>query len=426
MKFDKKTIISTILTLFILILITILIKVSIDEWKKSKQEGLQYYGDETKTLEAPLPYKTIMENIKYPDPNDPIYDIGNETYNNLLFNKNDKSMHFSDEQIMKDMKHFNNASNILLEHYLNNNVPDEVTKQLQDYDSDVGFISEDISISGPDYLNNNPKNIHRTMTYLYRPSEDKNQIKVKDGICLDASERNQNGGKVHMWNCDANNKNQQWSYNPSTMQIKVTDGLCLDASERERNEAVTLTNAIRQITTLSKTREKVHMWNCDVNNKNQQWNYDPSTMQIKSKDGICLDASERNKNGGNVHMYNCDVNNQNQQWLITGDPSANNGLYLSSDVTEVDGELEEDNIYNYDYTYNISGTALNYTDVYDQLTKYNESSFNTIVSMTKPGKYSSHYFESNYGDISGNVTKDFKHFYSAAHTLAGHGLFNKR
>ena len=232
MKFDKKTIISTIRTLFILILITILIKVSIDEWKKSKQEGLQYYGDETKTLEAPLPYKTIMENIKYPDPNDPIYDIGNETYNNLLFNKNDKSMHFSDEQIMKDMKHFNNASNILLEHYLNNNVPDEVTKQLQDYDSDVGFISEDISISGPDYLNNNPKNIHRTMTYLYRPSEDKNQIKVKDGICLDASERNQNGGKVHMWNCDANNKNQQWSYNPSTMQIKVTDGLCLDASER--------------------------------------------------------------------------------------------------------------------------------------------------------------------------------------------------
>ena len=149
-------------------------------------------------------------------------------------------------------------------------------------------------------------------------------------------------------------------------------------------------------------------------------------MQIKSKDGICLDASERNTNGGKVHMWDCDVNNQNQQWLITGDPSANNGLYLSSDVTDVSGVREEDNIYNYDYTYNISGTALNYTDVYDQLTKYNESSFDNIVSMTKPGKYSSHYFESNYGDLSGNVTKDFKHFYSAAHTLAGHGLFNKR
>jgi len=376
--------------------------VSIDEWKKSKQEGLQYYGDETKTLEAPLPYKTIMENIKYPDTNDPIYDIGNETYNNLLFNKNDKSMHFSDEQIMKDMKHFNNASNILLEHYLNDNVPDEVTKKLQDYDSAVGFISEDISISGPDYLNNNPKNIHRTMTYLYRPSEHKNQIKVKGGICLDASQRNRKDGEVHMRNCDANNKNQQWSYNPSTMQIKATDGICLDANKRNT------------------MGEEVHMRNCDVNNKNQQWNYDPSTMQIKSKDGICLDA------GGDVRMYDCNINNINQQWLITGDPSANNGLYLSSDVTEVDTVLEEDNIYNYDYTYNISGTALNYTDVYDQLTKYNESSFDNIVSMTKPGKYSSHYFESNYGDLSGNVTKDFKHFYSAAHTLAGHGLFNKR
>lgn len=404
MKFDKKTIISTILTLFILALITILIKVSIDEWKKSKQEGLQYYGDETKTLEAPLPYKTIMENIKYPDTNDPIYDIGNETYNNLLFNKNDKSMHFSDEQIMKDMKHFNNASNILLEHYLNNNVPDNVTKNLQHYESSTGFKDEDLSITGPDYLNNNSKVIDREMTYLYRPSDDKNQIKVKDGICLDASQRNTRGGKVHMINCNHANKNQQWSYNPSTMQIKATDGLCLDASQRNRNGG------------------KVHMWNCNANNKNQQWDYDPSTMQIKSKDGICLDASQRNTNGGKVHMYNCDVNNQNQQWLITGDPSANNGLYLSSDVTEVDNVLEEDNIYNYD----LSGTTLKYEDVYDQLTKYNKSSFNNIVSMNKPGKYSSHYFESNYGDLSDKVTKDFKHFYSTAHTLAGHGLFNKR
>ena len=408
MKFDKKTIISTILTLIILILITILIKVSIDEWTKSKQEGLQYYGDETKTLEAPLPYKTIMENIKYPDTNDPIYDIGNETYNNLLFNKNDKSMHFSDEQIMKDMKHFNNASNILLEHYLNNNVPDNVTKRLQDYDTPTGFIHEDLSITGPDYLKNNSKKIDREMTYLYRPSEHKNQIKVKDGICLDASQRNTRGGIVHMINCDHANKNQQWSYNPSTMQIKATDGLCLDASQRNTRGG------------------KVHMWYCDVNNKNQQWNYDPSTMQIKSKDGICLDASQRNTNGGKVHMWYCDVNNKNQQWLITGDPSENNGLYLSSDVTEVDNVLEEDNIYNYDYNYEISGTDLNYTDVYDQLTKYNESSFNNIVSMTKPGKHSSHYFESNYGDLSDKVTKDFKYFYSTAHTLAGHGLFNKR
>ena len=403
MKFDKKSIVSLALTLFILVLITIIVKLAIDEWKRSKQEGLQYYGDERDSLQAPLPYKTIMENIKYPDTNSPIYDIGNEIHNSNLFNKTDKSMHFSDEQIMKDLKHFNNSSNLLLEHYLNNNVPDSVTKKLQDYDSDTGFIDETTPNVSPSYLHDNSSYIHKIKTYLYSLSDDKNQIKAEHGICLDASERNKRGGKVHMWSCDTNNKNQQWSYNPSTKQIKVTDGLCLDASERNKRGG------------------KVHMWSCDVNNKNQQWDYDPSTMQIKVTDGLCLDASERDTVGGNVHMWDCDDNNYNQQWIITGDPSANNGLYLSSDITEVDGVQEKDNIYNYNY--DLSG--LDYNDVYGELTKYEDSSFNNIVSMTKPGKYSSYYFESNYGDLSENVTKDFKHFYSTSNTLAGHNLFNK-
>jgi hypothetical protein len=54
MKFDKKSIVSLALTLFILGLITIIVKLAIDEWKRSKQEGLQYYGDERDSLQAPL------------------------------------------------------------------------------------------------------------------------------------------------------------------------------------------------------------------------------------------------------------------------------------------------------------------------------------------------------------------------------------
>ena len=302
MKFDKKTIISIILTLFIIVLISILIKVSIDEWSKSKQEGLQYYGDETKTLEAPLPYKTIMENIKYPDTNDPIYDIGNETYNNLLFNKNDKSMHFSDEQIMKDMKHFNNASNILLEHYLNNNVPSTTVIQIQDLDVSGGTDSvlDESDISENDYHNN----------ILFR------------------TESVVNNRPSYLYDLD--------------------------------NRTI--------------THKKTYIYR-------KSDDYDP-----------------------------------------TGTTPPSNGMYMLKRVTDVSGVREEDNIYNYD----LSGTTLKYTDVYDQLTKYNDSSFNNIVSMTKPGKHSSHYFESNYGDLSDNVTKDFKYFYSTAHTLAGHGLFNKR
>ena len=122
-------------------------------------------------------------------------------------------------------------------------------------------------------------------------------IRSKEGRCLDASQRNKKGGKVHMWNCDTNNKNQDWVYTASTGQIKSKDGKCLDASQRNKKGG------------------KVHMWNCDTNNKNQQWSYETSGV-VKSKDGKCLDASQRNKNGGKVHMWDCSSSNKNQQWVV--------------------------------------------------------------------------------------------------------------
>ena len=81
-----------------------------------------------------------------------------------------------------------------------------------------------------------------------------------------------NGGKVHMWACDTGNANQQWNYNPTTGQIKNLHGICLDASQRGANGG------------------KVHMWACGTGNANQQWNYNPTTGQIKNRHGICLDA----------------------------------------------------------------------------------------------------------------------------------------
>jgi len=307
MKFDKKTIISTVTTFCLLLFILFLVKICINEWQEEAQEGLQYYGDETTATDAPLPYKSIMQNIKYPITNTetgeyPIYDIGNKTHNSNLFNKEDKSMHFSDEQIMKDMKYFNNASNLLLEHYLNNNVPDSVTLNVQDkngntpskeiidqtdisisdYYDNIGFTTKETKLTQPSYLyDDSKKKIEKEKTYLYRLSED----------------------------------------------------------------------------------------------------YDPYGSQPPT-----------------------------------------NGMYLLKDSTIVNGVIEKDNIYNYDYS--LSG--LLHTDVYDQLTSYDKSSFDSVVSMIKPGKYSSHYFESNYGDISDNVTKDFKYFYSTSPTMSGYGLFNKR
>jgi hypothetical protein len=404
MKFDKKTILSALITICLLLLITILIRFCIIELQNTKQEGLQYYGDEIKTLDAPLGYKTVMEYIKYPTTNEesgesPIYDNGNKIYNSILFNKEDKRMHFSDQSIMKDLKHFNNASNLLLEHYLNNNVPDKVTTKIPDASIANSFVTESITKNAPSYLYDTVslgRNISKTKTYLHRKGENNNQIRVKDGICLDAYDRNKVGRTIHMINCENENKNQQWSYTPSIKQIKVTDGLCLDAP-------------------LEGGAGKVHLTNCNIDNTNQHWNYEQSTMQIKSIGGYCLHASDTDKERAEVVMKTCHDNSYNQQWVISGDPGANNGLYLFSDIVDVNGVQEEDKIYNYDY--DLSG--ISYNDVYTQLTKYNDSSFNSEVSMTKSGKYSSHYFESNYSDLSDNVTKDFKYFYSTAPTIAG-------
>ena len=307
MKFDKKSILSFVLTLFIITLIAFFIKMSIEEWKRCKQEGLQYYGDERNSLSAPLPYKTIMENIKYPVTNaetgeQPIYEIENEIYNSNLFNKKDKNIHFSDEQIIKDLKHFNNASNLLLEHYLNNNAPAKTTINIQDLSGttavDSKLTNEDLS--GIDYYNN---------------------INFKTET--------------------------------------ETNALSPNYLHTDNNRYI--------------TNEKTYLYRISED-------YDPS-----------------------------------------GSTPPSNGMYMLKEVTKVNDVEEKDNIYN--YTYDLSG--LLHTEIYDQLTKYNDSSFNNIVPMTKPGKYSSYYFESNYGDLSDNVTKDFKHFYSTSYTIAGHNLFNK-
>lgn len=313
MKFKKKTIVSAIITICLLTIIALIVKISTDEYQKCNQEGLQYYGDEGIAIDAPLAYRTVMENIKYPITNEetgkiPIYDNGHEIYNNLLFNKENKRMHFSEQQIMKDLKHFNNSSNLLLDHYLNSNIPDKVTTNIQDIDGDKSAnstIDSTDNITADDYYNN---------------------INLK-------------------------------------------------------------TETI-----------------------------------IKSKPSYLYDSGSRSINKQKTYLYRLD-DELSPNYTPSGvDNLPTNGMYLLKNITTVDGIEEKDNIYNYGH--DLSG--LYYGDIYTQLIGYVDSSFNDSgISMIKPGKYSSHYFESNYADLSDNVTKDFKHFYSASHTIAGNGLFNQ-
>ncbi|KAF0699703.1 Aste57867_9752 [Aphanomyces stellatus] len=55
------------------------------------------------------------------------------------------------------------------------------------------------------------------------------EAETKTDICLDAPEP-WRGGKVHLWPCDVNNRNQQWRYNWATQHLEHAThaGLCLD------------------------------------------------------------------------------------------------------------------------------------------------------------------------------------------------------
>ncbi len=87
-------------------------------------------------------------------------------------------------------------------------------------------------------------------------------IEQRHGICLDASQRSTHGGRVHMWPCNAANKNQMWRYDRSIGRIKNPHGLCLSTADNQNNGG------------------RVEMATCDSSSDRQQWVYDQASGQI--------------------------------------------------------------------------------------------------------------------------------------------------
>lgn len=126
------------------------------------------------------------------------------------------------------------------------------------------------------------------------------KIKLRAGYCLRTNRLNRSGSPVSMYyNCNANSRNLKWDYNSATGQIKNHQGICLDASQRNTHGG------------------RVHMWGCNTGNWNQQWTYSPQTGRIKNRHGICLHATRSRSNGARVNMARC-ANGVTQMWSITG------------------------------------------------------------------------------------------------------------
>merc|ERR1711871_1696745 len=152
-------------------------------------------------------------------------------------------------------------------------------------------------------------------------------IKNKHGICLDASQRNKRGGKVHMWSCNTGNYNQQWKYTASTGQIKNVHGKCLDASQRNKQGG------------------KVHMWSCNTGNWNQQWQYS-GTASLTTVDFV--GASDEEKKDITVSdmddkQDSSDMDDVEDSSDMDEDSSDTDDVEDSSDMDDVEDSSDMDN-----------------------------------------------------------------------------------
>lgn len=310
--FTNETIKSAIITICLLLLITFLIYFCHCEYKKNIQEGLKDYGEDTTSINGTLPYKSTMKDIKYPSTttNSDIYDLmdADQSYNSNLFNKEEMNMHFSDETIMKDIKYFNNATNLMLENYLNDNIPDTTTEYIQNIAGG--------NVLDPDYI--------------------------------------------------------------SKIQTEISDVYYVNFNY-EKGES----------------------------NRSQ-------TMLYNYKDETGRDISNVKINNYRF-IDNTGLSEEDKYDPISGEEPTN-GIYEYINDIKVNDEERTDKIYNYD---SVDLDDISYGDIYDQLINYESSKFSSDVSMTNPGKYSSHYFESNYENPQ-DIKRDFKYFYSVAPTIAYH------
>eukprot|EP00931_Biecheleriopsis_adriatica_P075221 TRINITY_DN4913_c0_g1_i4.p1 TRINITY_DN4913_c0_g1~~TRINITY_DN4913_c0_g1_i4.p1 ORF type:complete len:456 (-),score=60.59 TRINITY_DN4913_c0_g1_i4:92-1429(-) len=104
-----------------------------------------------------------------------------------------------------------------------------------------------------------------------------------------------NQNKVGMATSDQNSGSQQWTYNPSTLNIKSSDGSCLDFYHETYDGG------------------EVGTWPCNGKD-NQRFAFSSLTGHLKTLNGKCLDFDA---GGGVVRTWECLAGLSNQQWSFS-------------------------------------------------------------------------------------------------------------
>lgn len=121
-------------------------------------------------------------------------------------------------------------------------------------------------------------------------------------MCLDAKERNTKNGKMHMWPCESDNKNQHWEFTKATGQLKLHDGLCLEFKAIE-------------------DKGKVVTFPCKEGKNGQAWRYKKGQFRAVSNNdevegNFCLDAVKGTDTGGKVVLMKCKKSQTTQKWKL--------------------------------------------------------------------------------------------------------------
>ena len=123
---------------------------------------------------------------------------------------------------------------------------------------------------------------------------------VATGKCLDVTDGSTtNGNQPQMWDCTANNANQQWTLaDNGSVQGK---GKCLDlANNSTANGAV------------------VHLWDCYDTVATQKWTLSAGHDLVNTAAGKCLDVKDNSTaNGAKLQLWDC-TGAANQKWNFSG------------------------------------------------------------------------------------------------------------
>ncbi|OQS04557.1 hypothetical protein THRCLA_03219 [Thraustotheca clavata] len=197
--------------------------------------------------------------------------------------------------------------------------------------------------------------------FSYDPST--KLIKSKSGgKCLDVSIDGASKYQLHTWDCDASNKNQQWSYDEPGHTIRHLghSGICLsnDANSPGKKAFVEpCNNSFNQYFGECASTSNVHVTfqTCSANKVlsegwtglwantaqgtiNEIFEYDASLQHIIAKSNHqCLDAFSTGNGKFGLHTYDCDVSNQNQKWILESNRvkhAVHPNLCLDADPTD--------------------------------------------------------------------------------------------